>query len=66
MSEPRHRKITAMGIAALVSTGRSEVLQRLPGEIFNLWMDVFGELREAQEQADLHNEQPGYGFSWLT
>lgn len=59
MSEPRHRKITAMGIAALVSSGRPEVLQRLPGEIFNLWMDVFGELKEAQEQASLHNEQAG-------
>lgn len=51
MSEPRHRKLTAMGIAALVSTGRSEVLQRLPGEIFNIWLDVFGELKEAEEQA---------------
>ena len=38
MSEPRHRKITAMGIAALVSTGRPEVLQRLPGEIFNFFL----------------------------
>lgn len=53
MSEPRHRKLTAMGIAALVSTGRTEVLQRIPGEIFNLWLDVFGELKEAEEQTAL-------------
>ena len=56
MSEPRHRKLTAMGIASLVSTGRPEVLQRLPGEIFNLWLDVFGELREAEDQAALRTE----------
>ena len=48
MSEPRHRKLTAMGIASLVSTARPEVLQRLPTEIFHLWLDVFGELKEAQ------------------
>ncbi|TFK43406.1 armadillo-type protein [Crucibulum laeve] len=51
MSEPRHRKLVGMGIAALVSTGRTEVLQRLPTEIFNLWLDVFGEIKEVQ--ADL-------------
>lgn len=48
MSEPRHRKLTAMGIASLVSTGRPEVLQRLPIEIFNLWIDVFYEIKEAR------------------
>lgn len=37
-----------MGIAALVSTGRHEVLDRLPTEICNLWLDVFGEVREAE------------------
>jgi hypothetical protein len=56
MSEPRHRKLTAMGIASLVSTARPEVLQRLPGEIFNIWLDVFGELREAEDQAALRTE----------
>lgn len=56
MSEPRHRKLTAMGIACLVSTARPEVLQRLPGEIFNLWLDVFGELREVEDQAALRTE----------
>lgn len=55
MSEPRHRKLTAMGIATLVSTGRPEVLQRLPGEIFNLWLDVFGEIKETKL---LHDEDP--------
>lgn len=48
MSEPRHRKLTALGIASLLSTGRKEVLERLPTEIFNLWLDVFGEIKEAQ------------------
>ena len=48
MSEPRHRKLAAMGMGALVSTGRSEVLQRLSFQIFNLWGDVFGEIREVQ------------------
>ncbi|KAJ4481713.1 armadillo-type protein [Lentinula edodes] len=48
MSEPRHRKLVAMGTAALVSTGQPEILGRLHSEIFNLWMDVFGEIREAQ------------------
>ncbi|KAF9451646.1 ARM repeat-containing protein [Macrolepiota fuliginosa MF-IS2] len=48
MGEPRHRKLTAMGIASFLSTGRKEVLERLPTEIFNLWLDVFGEMKEAQ------------------
>jgi hypothetical protein len=37
-----------MGIAAFLSTGNNEVLKRLPTEIFNLWLDVFGEVKEAQ------------------
>ncbi|KAI0092637.1 armadillo-type protein [Irpex rosettiformis] len=52
MSEPRHRKLTAMGIASLVATGRDEVLDRLPTEICNLWLDVFGEIREAKAAAE--------------
>ncbi|OJT10170.1 Importin-11 [Trametes pubescens] len=51
MSEPRLRKLTAMGIANLVATGRPEVLDRLSTEICNLWIDVFGEIKEAQENA---------------
>lgn len=48
MSEPRFRKLAAMGVAALVSTAHPEVLRRLPVEIFNLWVDVFYEIKEAQ------------------
>ncbi|KAJ3989631.1 armadillo-type protein [Lentinula detonsa] len=48
MSEPRHRKLVAMGTAALVSTGHPEILARLRSEFFNLWLDVFGEIKEAQ------------------
>lgn len=51
MSEPRHRKLTAMGIASLVSTGRPEILRRLSTEIFNLWMDVFSEIQEAYDES---------------
>ncbi|KAG7449051.1 ARM repeat-containing protein [Guyanagaster necrorhizus] len=50
MSEPKHRKLCAMGMAALVSTGRHEVLERLPTEIFNLWSEVFLDLKESKEQ----------------
>ena len=60
MSEPRHRKLTALGIASLVSTARPEVLQRLPGEIFNMWLDVFGELKESQERAAEYQQQSRY------
>jgi len=38
-----------MGIAVLVSTGRPEALKRLSGEIFNIWLDVLGELKEVME-----------------
>ncbi|KAJ7178998.1 armadillo-type protein [Mycena filopes] len=51
MSEPRHRKLAAMGIAALVSTAKPDVLGRLPGDIFNIWTDVLLELKEAQTAA---------------
>jgi hypothetical protein len=44
-----------MGIATLVATGRPEVLKRLSGEIFNLWLDVFGEIKETKL---LHEEDP--------
>lgn len=37
-----------MGTAVLVSTGRPEILSRLHSEFFNLWMDVFCEIKEAQ------------------
>jgi hypothetical protein len=49
MSEPRYRKLAALGVASLVSTGRPEVLDRLPTEIFNLWTDVFFEVKESRK-----------------
>ena len=49
MPEPRTSKLSAMGIAALVSSGRPEVLERLPNEIFNLWLDVLAEVKEVME-----------------
>ena len=49
-----------MGMGALVSTGRSEVLQRLSFQIFNLWGDVFGEIREVQNV--LADESPECAF----
>lgn len=60
ISEPRHRKLYAMGVAVLVSTGRSEVLERLHSEVFDLWTDVFAELKEVQrqQQDDGFGEQP--------
>jgi hypothetical protein len=60
MGEPRHRKLTAMGLASLVSRGRPEVMERLSGEILNMWLDVLGEMKEALESSD-----DGYVFaSW--
>ncbi|KAH7916807.1 ARM repeat-containing protein [Hygrophoropsis aurantiaca] len=47
MSEPRHRKLVALGMASLVSTGRPEVLDRIPNEIANLWLDVLYEIKES-------------------
>lgn len=57
MSEPRHRKLAAMGMANLVSTGRHEVLERLRSEICNLWLDVLCEIREAKVA-----EEEGYAI----
>ena len=50
MSEPGHRKLTAMGAASLVATGRDEILKRLSSEIFNIWLDCFGEILEAESE----------------
>lgn len=41
-----------MAIGALVSTGQPEVLKHLAGDIFNLWLDVLGEMKEALEQSE--------------
>jgi hypothetical protein len=56
MSEPRYRKLSAMGIANIVATGRPEVLEHLSFEIFNLWMDVFGEIKEGQNIPSVDGE----------
>lgn len=45
----------AMGIADLVRIGQPEVLDRLTTEIFNLWIDVFGEIREAESTTTLED-----------
>lgn len=49
-----------MGLAALVSTGKVEVLERLPTEIFNVWMDVFGEIKEADA---VQNEYASFAYN---
>ncbi|KAF8917892.1 armadillo-type protein [Mucidula mucida] len=46
MSEGKHRKLCAMGVAALVSTGRPEVLERLPTEILTYGWTSLGKSRK--------------------
>ncbi|PCH41237.1 ARM repeat-containing protein [Wolfiporia cocos MD-104 SS10] len=69
MSEPRLRKLTAMGIANLIATGRPEVMERLSSEVCNMWLDVFSEMKEAQTADEsgglslkLYWEQPTDSF----
>ncbi|KAF9782921.1 ARM repeat-containing protein [Thelephora terrestris] len=61
MSEPRHRKLAAMGIACLVSTGKHEVLDRFAFEIANIWLDVLGEIKEQESQKE---EDSGLSLFW--
>ncbi|KAG8903449.1 hypothetical protein FRB99_003271 [Tulasnella sp. 403] len=61
MAEPRHRKLTAMALASLATTGRPEIINRLPNEIVNVWLDVFGEIKEA-ESDDPDNPSPLHTF----
>ncbi|KAF8557000.1 ARM repeat-containing protein [Imleria badia] len=63
MSEPRHRKLLALGIASLVSTGCPKVLERVPNEIFNLWTDVLYEVRESRNHAE-DGEDGGLNLYW--
>ncbi|KIL00584.1 hypothetical protein PAXRUDRAFT_821482 [Paxillus rubicundulus Ve08.2h10] len=63
LSEPRHRKLVALGIASLVSTGRHEVLERVPNEIFNLWTDVLYEVRESRKHVE-DGEDGGLNLYW--
>lgn len=48
MAESRHRKLAAMAMASLGTTGHPEIVKRLPNEIANVWMDVLGEIKEAE------------------
>lgn len=57
MAEPRHRKLAAMGIAAIVSTGRPEALDRIPNEVSNLWTDVLYEVRESSQMPESGDER---------
>lgn len=61
MYKPQDRKLSALGIASLVSTGRHEVLDRVSTEVTNLWLDVLGEIKEAQERAAEADEE----YDWL-
>lgn len=63
MSEPRHRKLVALSTAALVSTCQPQILERIPTEIFNLWLDVFGEIKESQREVP--EDEDGCGFQKL-
>ena len=36
-----------MALASLVATGRLEILERLSGEIFDMWLEVLDEMKEA-------------------
>jgi len=57
MAEPRHRKLVAMSMANLATTGREEVIRRLPTEISNIWLDVLAEIKEAENE-DPDNPSP--------
>jgi hypothetical protein len=56
MSEPRHRKLAAMGLASLVSTARPKVLGQL-FEILNVWQDVSRENDDALEQSAIEGSR---------
>ncbi|KAG9008544.1 hypothetical protein FRB93_006463 [Tulasnella sp. JGI-2019a] len=47
VAESRYRKLTAMTMACLATTGRPEIIKRLPNEIANIWLEVLGETKEA-------------------
>jgi hypothetical protein len=47
-----------MGIASLAATGHKAVLERLTTEIFNIWLDCFGEIKEAA----LDEDSSSYGL----
>jgi hypothetical protein len=41
-----------MAMANLITSVNTVVLKRLPSEIFNLWLDVFGEVKEAANRSE--------------
>ncbi|KZW04127.1 ARM repeat-containing protein [Exidia glandulosa HHB12029] len=55
MAQPQPRKLLAMGLAAFIGTGRPEVLGRLVTEVFNVWLDVLGEMKEAVDPENADN-----------
>lgn len=55
MAQPQPRKLLAMGLASFAATGRPEVLGRLVTEIFNVWLDVLGEMKEAVDPENQEN-----------
>ncbi|KAF9653383.1 ARM repeat-containing protein [Thelephora ganbajun] len=61
MSEPRHRKLAAMGVSCLVSTGKHEVLNRFAFEVANIWLDVLGEIKEQESQRE---DDSGLSLYW--
>ncbi|KIM90936.1 hypothetical protein PILCRDRAFT_1173 [Piloderma croceum F 1598] len=63
MSEPRHRKLTAMAFASLISTGRPKVIGQL-FEILNVWQDVSREIDEALEQSAIEGSNSPLRRFW--
>ncbi|KAG8884084.1 hypothetical protein FRB97_005307 [Tulasnella sp. 331] len=63
MAESRYRKLTAMTMACLATTGRPEIVRRLSNEIANIWLDVLGEIREALLEDP---DNPSYVNAWIS
>ncbi|KAG9002029.1 hypothetical protein FRB94_004121 [Tulasnella sp. JGI-2019a] len=63
MAESRYRKLTAMTMACLATTGRPEIIKRLPNEIANIWLDVLGEVKEALLEDP---DNPSYVNAWIS
>lgn len=63
MAESRFRKLAAMTMASLATTGRPEIIKRLPNEISNIWLDVLGEIKEALAEDE---NNPSYVRSFVS
>ncbi|TIC28089.1 ARM repeat-containing protein [Wallemia mellicola] len=46
------RKLSASGLARLVASGHQTVLERLPGEISNVFIDVLAEIKERRMESE--------------